>query len=51
MAALTLSAGIGFNDATQAAIISVQVDNIGSVTSIASGSPEEAAGFLVGEDI
>ncbi len=51
VAALTLSAGIGFNDATQAAIISVQVDNIGSVTSITSGSPEEAAGFLVGEDI
>ncbi len=51
VAALTLSAGIGFNDATQAAIISVQVDNIGSVTDITSGSPEEAAGFLVGEDI
>ena len=51
VAALTLSAGIGFNDATQAAIISVQVDNVGQGIRITSGSPEEAAGFLVGEDI
>lgn len=46
----TLSVGLSFlSQSVGAAVISAQIDNVGAVGSIETGSPEETAGFQIGE--
>lgn len=50
-AALALTAGLFSMQPAGAAIISLQIDHAGPVTFIDASSPEQAAGFVNGEDI
>lgn len=50
-AALALTAGLFSMQPASAGIISLQIDHAGPVTSIVASSPEQAAGFINGEDI